>query len=103
MAVQKGLLIHWWQYYGRLIYTLAELEEFEKIIDDYGVDKVLDAAVASYIRGDGSPTIILMSIRKGAIKELFESLPDVSKMGDEEQKQYQKVREAFIRAISQTA
>ena len=44
-----------------------------------------------------------MSIRKGAIKELFESLPDVSKMGDEEQKQYQKVREAFIRAISQTA
>ena len=85
------------------IYTLAELEEFEKIIDDYGVDKVLDAAVASYICGDGSPTIILMCIRSGTIKELFEALPDISESGDEEQKQYQKVREESIKAISQTA
>lgn len=102
MAIEKGLLIHWWHYYGKAIYTFAELEEFEKIIDDYGADKVLDAAVASYVCGDGSPTIILLSIRKGAIKKLFESLPDISKMGDEEQKQYQKVREEFVQAISQT-
>lgn len=103
MAIEKGLLIHWWHYYGKCIYTFAELEEFEKIIDDYGVEKVLDAAVASYVCGDGSPTIILMSIRKGAIKELFEALPDVSKMGEKEKEQYQMVREEFVQAISQTA
>ncbi len=102
MAIKKELLIHWWHYYGKAIYTLAELEQFEKIIDDYGTDKVLDAAVASYICGDGSPTIILMSIRKGAVKKLFESLPDISKMSDEKQKLYQKVREEFVQTISQT-
>ncbi|MFR2570515.1 MAG: hypothetical protein ACLS90_02240 [Clostridia bacterium] len=103
MVIEKGLLMHWWHYYGKVIYTLDELEKFEKIIDDYGVDKVLDAAVASYVLGDGSPTVILMSIRVGTIKKLFESLPDVSKMGKEERKRYQKVREEFVRVISQTA
>lgn len=48
MAIEKGLIIHWWHYYGKSIYTLAELEEFEKVIDEYGVDKVLDVAVVSY-------------------------------------------------------
>lgn len=103
MAVEKGLLIHWWHYYGKCIYTLAELEEFEKVIDEYGADKVLDVAVASYICGDGSPTIMLASIRKGAVKELFESLPDISKMEGKEKEQYDAVREEFVQIISQTA
>ncbi|OKZ74281.1 MAG: hypothetical protein BHW00_05145 [Clostridium sp. 26_22] len=55
MAIEKEVLIHWWHYYGKCIYTFAELKEFEKIIDDYGVEKVLDAAIASYVCGDGSP------------------------------------------------
>ena len=103
MAIEKGLLIHWWHYYGKSIYTLAELEEFEKVIDEYGVDKVLDVAVVSYVCGDGSPTIMLASIRKGAVKELFESLPDISKMKKEEKEQYDAVREEFVHIISQTA
>lgn len=103
MAIEKGLLIHWWHYYGKSIYTLAELEEFEKVIDEYGVDKVLDVAVVSYVCGDGSPTIMLASIRKGAVKELFESLPDISKMKKEEKEQYEAVREEFVQIISQTA
>jgi len=105
MAIEKGLLMHWWHYYGKCIYTLAELEEFEKIIDEYGVEKVLDAALASYVCGDGSPTIILMSIRKGTVKELFESLLplDISKMNDSEREAHLKLREQFIQAISQTA
>lgn len=103
MAIEKGLLIHWWHYYGKSIYTLAELEEFEKVIDEYGVDKVLDVAVVSYVCGDGSPTIMLASIRKGAVRELFESLPDISKMKKEEKEQYDAVREEFVHIISQTA
>ena len=102
MAIEKGDLIHWWHYYGKAVYTLAELEEFEKIIDEYGVDKVLDLAVASYICGDGSPTIILMSIRRGIVKELFETLPDASGLGEDAQKLYKKIREDFIQIISQT-
>ena len=102
MAIEKGLLIHWWHYYGKVIYTLAELEEFEKVIDEYGADKVLDVAVASYVCGDGSPTIMLASIRKGTVKKLFESLPDISKMGKKEKEQYEIVRDKFVQIISQT-
>lgn len=93
MAIEKGLLIHWWHYYGKVIYTLAELEEFEK---------VLDVAVASYVCGDGSPTIMLASIRKGTVKKLFESLPDISKMEKKEKEQYETVRDKFVQIISQT-
>lgn len=103
MAIEKELLIHWWHYYGKSIYTLAELEKFEEVIDEYGADRVLDVAVASYVGGDGSPTIMLASIRKGAVKELFESLPDISKMKKEEKEQYEAVREEFVQIISQTA
>ena len=103
MAIEKGLLIHWWHYYGKGIYTLAELEKFEEVIDEYGVEKVLDVAVASYICGDGSPTIMLASIRKDAVKELFESLPDISKMEGKEKEQYEAVRDEFVQIISQTA
>ncbi len=102
MAIEKGLLIHWWHYYGKVIYTLAELEEFEKVIDEYGADKVLDVAVASYVCGDGSPTIMLASIRKGTVKKLFESLPDISKMEKKEKEQYETVRDKFVQIISQT-
>ena len=102
MAVEKGLLIHWWHYYGKSIYTLDELEEFEKVIDEYGVDKVLDVAVASYICGDGSSSVMLASIRNGAVKELFASLPDISKLDEKEKEQYDAVREEFIQIISQT-
>ena len=103
MAIEKGLLIHWWHYYGKGIYTLAELEEFEKVIDEYGADRVFDVAVASYVCGDGSPTIMLASIRKGAVKELFDSLPDVSKMEGKEKEQYEAVRKELAQIISQTA
>ena len=46
---------------------------------------------------------MLASIRKGTVKELFESLPDISKMEEKEKEQYDAVREEFVQIISQTA
>lgn len=78
------------------------MEKFEKVIDEYGADRVIDVAIASYVCGDGSPTIMLISIRKGAVKELFESLPDISKMEEKEKEKYEAVRDEFVQIISQT-
>ncbi len=103
MVIEKWLLIHWWHYYGKCMYTLAELEEFEEVIDKYGADRVFDVAVASYICGDGSPTVMLASIRIGAVDELFKSLPDISKMEEDEKTQYYTIREELFQIISQTA
>lgn len=92
MAIEKIALIHWWHYYGKYPYTFAELKEFEKVIDEYGAERVMDAATASYICDDGSPTIMLGSIRRGVVKELFESLPDISKMEEKERENYNNQR-----------
>lgn len=98
----KGLLLHWWHYYGKCIYTLEELKEFEKIIDKYGTDKVLEAATASYICDDGSPTIILMSIRYNKVKELFDTLLDIEKFDEDVKNEYNAAKEEFLRIISST-
>ena len=103
MEITKGLLMHWWHYYGKCIYSLAELEKFEKVIDEYGVEKVLDVAVASYVYDDGSPTIMLVNIRQDSVKKLFESLPDFSTWKEKDKKQYEAMRDEFIHIISQTA
>ena len=103
MNVDKSLLLRWWNYYGRHIYTMAELEKFEEIIEQYGPNKVFEVVVASsYICNDGSPTVLLLSIRKHMAEELFNSLPDIQKMGESERNEYHKLEQELISMISET-
>ncbi len=99
MAIEKGLLIHWWHYYGKCTYTLAELEQFEEIIDKYGNDKDLDAAIAFVICADGSPTIMLASIRKNSVEEMFNSFPNIDEMEEEVKIAYSTIKEEFVKSI----
>ena len=100
MPITKDLLIHWWHYYGHNVYSLAELEEFEKVIDTYGADKVFEVAVVNYfLFGNGSPDIMLISIRKGIVNELFESLPDISSLGEKELTLYNKFHQDLLQQI----
>lgn len=100
--IDKGLLMHWWHYYGKCIYTGSELKKFGEIIDKYGAERVLDAAVASFILEDGSPTMILMSIRKNLVEELFKSLPNIDEMEDSDKDCYLAVKQEFVSIISGT-
>lgn len=102
MKIEKGLLMHWWHYYGKCIYTLEELEEFEKIIDKYGIDKVLDVAVSSFICSDGSPTIILKSIRTDTVEKIFDALSEIESMNEKEKQEYNIIKEEFVKIISET-
>ncbi len=103
MEIDKRILIHWWHYYGRSVYTLAELSQFEEIIDKYGADRVFDVAVASYIFDDGSPTAILASIRNNSVNDLFESMPDITKMDENKKALFILARKELYQIISQTA
>lgn len=100
MAVDKNLLMHWWHFYNKDLYTLEELERFEEIIDQYGVDKIMECAVASFISGDGSPTPVVACIRRNCVNELIDILPDISSFSDGEKAEYNNFREAFIEKIS---
>lgn len=100
MTIEKGLLIHWWHYYGKSIYTLEELDKFEKVIDEYGRERTFDVVIASYIHGDSSPTIMLESIRRNSVKKLFEVTPEFSKMEGEMKIKYEFLRDELLKAIS---
>lgn len=102
MTVDKNLLMHWWHNYNKDIYTLEEMERFGEIIDQYGVDKILECAVASFISGDGSPMPVLSCIRCNCVEKLIDTLPDVSNFSDGEKSEYNKFRETFIKEISST-
>ena len=101
-SIDKNMIFHWWHYYGKSIYTLEELEELEKIIDTHGTEKVLELMVACYICGDGSSTILLSAIRENRVNELFDALPDVSKMNAKEKEQYLKTRDELLQIISKS-
>lgn len=36
----RELLMHWWHYYGKAIYTFEDLEKFSALIDKYGAEKI---------------------------------------------------------------
>ena len=98
----KELLLHWWHYYGKQIYTFDELEKFLAIIDNYGSDRVMDVAVASYISSDGSPTMMLQCIRADKVSEMFEKLPDPKNLAEEAQEQYNALRQTLIETFKES-
>jgi len=102
MAIEKGLLMHWWHYYGKCPYTLEELEKFEEVIDQYGTDKVLEAAIASYVCFDGSPTVMLQCIRADSVQKMFDSLPNIEEMSEDEKQFHKEVTDEFVRIITST-
>ena len=53
---KETLLMHWFHYYGKDIYSLAEAEEVYKAILA-NADSVKDAAVVAYVAGEGSAQI----------------------------------------------
>lgn len=103
MEITKGLLINWCSQDGKCKYSPAEQKKFGEIIDEYGLEKALHAAIASYVCTKGSSMIILENIQKNTLRELLESLPDISTLEMQEQEQYRALRSRFISRISQTA
>lgn len=92
---KSDLLQHWWYYYGKMIITLAEWEEFNKLVKD-NTDKVFDVAVINYVYGVSSQPLIC-AMRENKVKELFESLPKIDEIQDEEFKTaYTQAKKGFI-------
>lgn len=102
MDITKEMLIHWWRWHfdWTVYYTKSELAAFENIIKKYGVDKVLQMGVTSYILFDGSPRIILIAIRNNSVEELFNSLPNIYlSCTYHEIKEYNKMKKDFVKHL----
>lgn len=72
---QKNLLLHWWFYYGKSVFSLDELECFEKIIDD-DAQHAFDMAVVAFINNNDS-SILLSTMRAQRFEELEKIVRDI--------------------------
>lgn len=54
---QEGLLLHWWNYYGKVHYSLAELEKFRELITEDS-KLVKNIAVLSFVFDQSSQALI---------------------------------------------
>ena len=86
---QKEFLNDWWHYYGKVIYTLEEWEQFNKLIDKDS-DKILEMAIAGYSKGITSEPLIF-AMRENKIEELFKTFPNLKEIKDEKFKEAHKV------------
>lgn len=61
-----SLLNHWFHYYGKLVYTLKELENFQDLVNKDS-NKMFTAAVTCYIAG-GNSSLLLTGLRQDGEK-----------------------------------
>ncbi len=93
----SDLLMHWWHYYGKCIYTYGELQKFLELLKK-DEEKILDVAVASYIIGCG-PTVLLMAIRYNEVEKLFDALPNKSSSHSNKFIDYNFYKHNFLKII----
>lgn len=78
---KKSLLMHAFRYYGKSIFNLAELEEFEKLCSKR-IDDVFLSVVIGFMINAGGPTMILYAIRSNQAENLlnnYAKLPEDAK------------------------
>lgn len=88
------LLRHWFTYYGGLIITFDEIEKFDKLAQTYP-DEIFDSIVTSYLATENhtiQSNLLIMSMRRGLVAELFKSIIRYKSLSDEEKEKFDPVR-----------
>ena len=72
------LLTHTFYYYGKLMFSLADFEDYQKLCEKRA-DDVFKTIVLGFVMNAGGPTLILNAIHAGKAEELLSSYKDVVK------------------------
>lgn len=75
---QKLLLFHWWYYYGKSLLTLAEMDEFSKLLDTH-TQNIFELAIVDYLTDGEGPIVLLSAMRQNRVEELFKIISDIPK------------------------
>ena len=96
------LLEHWFYYYGGLPYSLGEFEKFRKLAKT-NANQIFDFIITSFIN---KKTIqsneLVRSMRKGKVRELFDSNIKCSELDEEEKRAYESERCLILEEIETT-
>lgn len=82
---KKELLNHLWHYYGKHIYTLEDLINYNRFVKSNS-DQLFDLAVTTYFSGLNFQTTVLTAMRNNKLHELFNRMPIFEKGSLEERK-----------------
>lgn len=67
---KEKLLLHWFLYYGKSLYTLDEVNQYINLIDK-NQDDIFHLFITAYENNINGQTLILRAIRKNAIDEII--------------------------------
>lgn len=98
---KEYLMLHWWHYYGKMPYTLEELNKFLELLKSQ-FDKILELAVILYMYSQG-PTILCVAIRDNKVDEILIKLPLLTTLTEKEKNAYLSAKECFISEIVKTS
>lgn len=71
---KKSLLIHWFTYYGKMIYSLQEFMDYQELIKEKA-DDVFKYAIIAYLNKESSQKL-LMAIRNNEAHEFLKIICD---------------------------
>lgn len=93
---RETLLMHWWYYYGKLMITLAEMEEFNKMVKE---DSMLmkDVAITAYLLGYSSQGLI-KAMRTGDLDNFLEGIKLFTKTSEYKQVE-DELEQVFLKEI----
>ena len=97
---KSSLLTHWFHYYGKLVYTLDELEKFQDLTKKDS-NKMFSAAVACYISG-GNSSLLLTGLRQDGEKFIDVAGNRGGDLRDKNEEEYEAIASSFIEEIVTT-
>ena len=78
--VSKNMLNFWFHYYGKDAYDFDELEEFNRIVDQVGPEKLFNSIVVNFVINESlDPTFYLYMIRQNSLEEFLRCSEGVEK------------------------
>jgi len=92
---QNNLLQHWWYYYGKIIFTMEEWDQFNKLIERDS-NEIFELAVVSYINGLSSQPLIY-AMRRNEVNELMLRMRKLKT-----DKFYEEAKKEFINILVKT-
>lgn len=96
---QGALLLHWWNYYGKVPYSLAELEKFRELITEDS-KLVKNIAVLSFVFEQSSQALI-KAMRDGTLEDYLTGISKICDNNDFKE-QLKEAENDFIEMLVRT-
>ena len=99
---KSNILNHWFYYYGGVLVTLEEIEEFRKLAMTRQDDIFNYIVTSSLINKTIQTNVLVAYMRENRVDELFEHLIDMGNLSEPARRKVEAVRDFLIKEIVHT-